>query len=170
MQGAMGRLKPGATIAEIGIVAALYAALTIVLQPASYGPLQFRVAEVLKSLVIWEPHLIAAFVIGNFLSNIPSPYGLWDLLFMPVVNLFGASLCYGLGRRWPVLGAALYALTIASGVSVVLSVVLHRGFWVLFPALLISEAVLIVGGVPIMRAVLRAAEPARRRWRPHPEG
>lgn len=162
----MGRLKPGATIAEIGVVAALYAALTIALQPASYGPLQFRVAEVLKPLVIWEPHLIAAFVVGNFLSNLTSPYaGPWELVFMPFANLVGAWACYALGRRWPYLGAALYALVIASAVSLMLSVLLKLAFAGLFPALLASEAVLIVGGVPIMRAVLRAAEPARRRWR-----
>lgn len=162
----MGRLKPGATIAEIGVVAGLYAALTIALQPASYGPLQFRVAEVLKPLVIWEPHLIAAFVIGNFLSNLTSPYaGPWELVFMPVANLAGAWGCYVLGRRWPYLGAALYALIIAAAVSLMLSVLLKLAFAGLFPALLASEAVLIVGGVPIMRAVRRAAEPARRRWR-----
>ncbi len=167
----MGRLKPGATIAEIGIVAALYAALTIALQPASYGPLQFRVAEVLKPLVIWEPHLIAAFVIGNFLSNLASPYaGPWELAFMPFANLVGASVCYLLGRRWPYMGAGAYALIIATAVSLMLSVLTHVGFSVLFPALLASEGILIVVGVPLMRRVLRAAEPARRRWRPHPEG
>lgn len=162
----MGRLKPGATIAEIGVVAALYAALTIVLQPLSYGPVQFRLAEVLKPLVIWEPHLIPAFVIGNFLSNLTSPFaGPWELLFMPFANLVGASLCYVLGRRQAYVGAALYALVIAAAVALMLSFLTRSPFAVLFPALLASEAILIVGGVPIMRAVLRSAEPTRRRWR-----
>lgn len=162
----MGRLKPGATIAEVGVVAALYAALTIVLQPISYGPVQFRVAEVLKSLVIWEPHLIAAFVIGNFLSNLISPYaGPWELLFMPFANLIGGWACYAVGRRWPYAGAALYALVIATAVGLMLSVLLKLPFVGLFPPLLASEVILIVGGVPLMRAVLRTAERARRRWR-----
>jgi uncharacterized membrane protein len=162
----MGRLKPGATIAEVGVVAALYAALTIVLQPVSYGPVQFRLAEVLKPLVIWEPHLIAAFVIGNFLSNLTSPYaGPWELLFMPFANLVGAWLCYAVGRRWPYAGAAIYALVIAAAVSLMLSVLLNLPFVALFPPLLASEVILIVGGVPLMRAVLRSAERARRRWR-----
>ncbi|TMJ06113.1 MAG: QueT transporter family protein, partial [Bacillati bacterium ANGP1] len=46
------RLRPAATLAEIGVVAALYAAITIVLNPLSYGPLQLRVAEILKPLVV----------------------------------------------------------------------------------------------------------------------
>ena len=172
----MGRLRPGPTIAEVGVVAALYAALTVVLQPASYGPLQFRVAEVLKSLVIWEPHLIVAFVLGNFLGNLASPYaGPWELVFMPFANLVGAWSCYALGRRWPFAGAALYALIIAAAVGLMLSVVLNLPFLLLRPPygtflpLLVAEGILIVGGVPVIRAVLRAVEPTRRRWRPHPE-
>ena len=162
----MTRYRAGAMLAEIGVIAALYAALTIVLQPASYGPLQFRVAEVLKPLVIWEPHLIPAFVLGNFLSNLASPFsGAWELIFMPLVNLLGASVCYLAGRRWPYVGAALYALLIAGAVALMLSVLTNLPFIGVFPGLLASEGVLIIGGVPLMRVVLRAAEPARRRWR-----
>ncbi len=162
----MTRYRAGAMLAEVGVIAALYAALTIVLQPASYGPLQFRLAEILKPLVIWEPHLIPAFVLGNFLSNLASPFaGPWELLFMPVANLIGASVCYLAGRRWAYAGAALYALIIAGAVSLMLSVLLKVPFVGLFPGLLAAEGVLIVGGVPLMRTILRAAEPARRRWR-----
>lgn len=162
----MTRYRAGAMLAEIGVIAALYAALTVVLQPASYGPLQFRLAEVLKPLVIWEPHLIPAFVLGNFLANLASPFsGPWELIFMPLVNLVGASLCHLVGRRWPYAGGALYALLIAGAVALMLSVLTDLPFAALFPGLLASEGILIVGGIPLMRTVLRAAEPARRRWR-----
>src|SRR2546430_458647 len=101
------RLRPVAALAEIGVVAALYAAVTMVLNPLSYGPLQLRVAEILKPLVIWEPHLIPAFVIGNFLGNLTSPFsGPWELIFMPTANLVGASLCRLVSRRAPAEGPA----------------------------------------------------------------
>ena len=152
-------------LAEIGAVAAVYAVVTIALAPISYGPLQLRVSEILKSLVIWEPHLIPAFVIGNFLSNLASPYaGPWELLFMPFANLVGASACYAAGRRWPWAGAAIYALIIAAAVGLMLSVLIKAPFAVLFPGLLLSEAILIVGGLPIMRVVLRSTAPIRRKW------
>lgn len=154
-------------LAEIGIVAALYTVLTWLpgLSAISYGPLQFRLAEILKPLVIWEPHLIPAFVIGNFLSNLFSPNApAWELLFMPLANLVGASVCYAAGRRSPMVGAALYALIIAAAVALMLSVLLRVPYAALFPALLASEAILIIGGVPLMRALLRAVEPTRRRW------
>lgn len=146
-------------------MAALYAVVTWAIAPMSYGPLQLRLSEILKPLVIWEPHLIPAFVIGNFLSNLFSPFaGPWELLFMPAANLVGAALCYIVGRRSPWVGAALYATVIAAAVSLMLSVLIQVRFGILFPGLLASEAILIVGGIPAMRAVLRALGPARRRW------
>jgi uncharacterized membrane protein len=160
------RLRPAGSLAEIGVIAALYAAVTIALNPISYGPLQLRVAEVLKPLVIWEPHLIPAFVIGNFLSNLTSPFaGPWELIFMPFANLVGASGCYLVGRRSPWVGAALYALVIAAAVSLLLSVLLKLGYALVFPGLLMSEMLLLLVGVPVMQAVRRTLEPVRRRWR-----
>lgn len=143
-------------IAEIGLVAALYAAVTWALAPIGYAQLQFRVSEVLKPLVIWEPHLILAFVIGNFLSNITSPFaGPWELVFMPLANLLGGVACWAIGRRIPILGATAYALVIAAAVGFMLSVLLRAPFLALFPWIAISELILIVGGVPLMRGLLR---------------
>ena len=116
--------------------------------------------------MLFRSHLITAFVLGNFLSNLASPYsGAWELIFMPFVNLVGASVCYLVGQRWAYAGAALYALLIGGAVSLMLSVLTDLPFVGLFPGLLASEGILIIGGVPLMRTVLRAAEPARRRWR-----
>ncbi len=157
-------MKLGAArIAEIGVVAAAYAALTYFLAPASYGPLQFRLAEILKPLVIWEPHLIPAFVLGNFLSNLPSPFaGPWELGWMPLANLVGAWTCWRLGRVNAYLGAAAYALVIGGAVATMLSVLLPAPFRVLFAAIAPSELVLLLLGVPLMHPV----HAALRRFRP----
>src|SRR3989442_3091608 len=96
------RLRPAATLAEIGVVAALYAAITIVLNPLSYGPLQLRVAEILKSLVVWEPHLIPAFLLCPLLNNLASPFARpWEPLFLPIPNLGRGSLSLPSRRRTP---------------------------------------------------------------------
>ncbi len=150
--------------AEVCVIAALYAALTAALGPISYGPIQFRIPEAMKSLVIWRPHLVAAFVLGNFLSNITSPQaGLWELAFMPLANLAGAWLCVLIGRRIAWAGAAAYALVIAAAVALMLSVLLEVPFAVLLPPLLASEVILIVGGVPVMARIHRAVEERERR-------
>ena len=162
------RARPAAAVAEIGVVAALYAVLTWALAPISYAQLQFRVAEVLKPLVIWAPHLIPAFVLGNFLSNLPSPLPRpWELGFMPLANLVGATACYAVGRRWPWVGAALYALITAAAVSLMFSVLFSTvQYSRVFPWILASELILLLVGVPVMRAVWHAVQPTRHRVMP----
>jgi uncharacterized membrane protein len=138
-------------IAEIGVVAAAYAALTYLLAPASYGPLQFRLAESLKPLVIWEPQLIPAFVIGNFLANLPSPFvGPWELVWMPLANLVGGWACWRAGRINAYLGATVYALIIGGAVATMLSALLRAPFRILFAPITASEVILLVLGVPVM--------------------
>lgn len=155
------RPSPAGRLAKIGLVAAAYVALTIYTAPVSYGPLQLRLAEALKPLVIWDPDLIPAFVLGNFLGNLGSPFvGPWELLWMPFANLVGAWTCWRLGRLNAYLGALAYAVIIAAAVGVMLSVLLHAPLRALFPPLLASEVLLIVFGVPLMQPVHAALQRA----------
>lgn len=141
-------------MAEGAVIAAAYAALTVYLAPMAFGPYQLRVSEMLKPLVIWEPHLIPAFVLGNFLGNLTSPFvGPWELIWMPFANLVGGWACWRLGRVNAYLGAAAYAVIIAVAVSVMLSVLLRAPLRALLPPLLVSEVLLIVLGVPVMQPV-----------------
>ena len=156
-------------MAEGAVIAAAYAALTVYLAPMAFGPYQLRVSEMLKPLVIWEPHLIPAFVLGNFLGNLTSPFvGPWELLWMPFANLVGGWAAWRLGRAYGAyLGATAYAVVIAAAVTVMLSAILHASVRALFPPLLISEILLIVLGVPVMQPVHAALrrvfkDPARR--------
>jgi uncharacterized membrane protein len=145
-------------IVRASLAAALYTVLTVAISPLSYGPVQFRVAEVLKGLALFDPAFILGFAIGNLLSNLTSPYvGPWELVFMPVANLVGASLCWFL-RRWPWAGAAVYAAIITLAVSTMLHFVLGAPWWALAWSVGISEFVLIVGGVPLMKRIWQAVE------------
>ena len=53
-----------------GVIAALYASLTLLLAPISFGPVQFRVAEAMTLLPLLTPAATPGLVIGCFLSNI----------------------------------------------------------------------------------------------------
>jgi len=152
---------PASRAAQIGVVAAAYAALTLCLAPASYGPLQLRAAEMLKPLVLWEPALIPAFVIGNFLGNLGSPFaGPWELIWMPMANLVGAWACWRVGRINAYLGATAYAVITAAAVSTMLAVLLRAPIGPIALPVLASEVVLIVLGVPVMRPVHLALQRA----------
>ena len=152
---------PAARIAEVGVVAAAYAVMVYVFPP-SYFPLQMRVAELLKPLVIWEPHLIPAFVIGNFLGNLKSPFaGPWELAWMPGANLVGAWVCWRVGWVNAYLGAAAYAIITAGAVATMFTFVLHAPMSALLPPLLGSELLLLLLGVPAMWSVHLALERLR---------
>ncbi|MDY3117924.1 MAG: QueT transporter family protein [Peptoniphilus sp.] len=68
-------------IATMAVIAAIYYALTVVFAPISYGPIQFRVSEILNLLAFYNPAFAPGIVLGVFLSNISSPLGMYDLFF-----------------------------------------------------------------------------------------
>ncbi|NLB23531.1 MAG: QueT transporter family protein [Clostridium sp.] len=63
------------------LVAAIYVVLTLGIAPISYGPVQFRVAEILNLLAFFNPIYIVAVSVGCFISNLFSPFGLYDVFF-----------------------------------------------------------------------------------------
>lgn len=146
-------------LSEIAVFTALYAVLTWVFAPISYSVFQFRVSEALKSIVVRRKHLIAAFVIGNALSNIFSPFiGPWELLWMPFINLLGGYTAWLVGNRFSgrkamMIGGSVYAIWVAFGVGSMLSILFNLPFVVTFLYILLPEIVLIVGFAPIMYIV-----------------
>ncbi len=143
----MGRMSNRTrTIVYSGMLAAAYIVLTLALAPISYGPLQFRVSEILKSAVLWNPAFAVAFGIGTALANLTSPFGPWDYVAMAVVDTLAALLCYGL-RRTPVIGVAVQAVVIAAGVAV-FPLHLGGGLPILpsFIGVLVSQLILLLGG------------------------
>jgi hypothetical protein len=97
---------------------------------------------------------IPAFVLGNFLGNLGSPWPRqWELLWMPFANLVGAWLCWRVGQVNAYLGATVYAVVTAAAVTTMLAAVLHAPFVAIGVPILASELLLIVLGVPVMRPV-----------------
>ncbi len=144
-------------IAEIGVVAALYAVMVYLLAPVSFAVLQFRVAEVIKSLVIFRKHTIWAMAVGVGIANLISPYaGAWELAWMPLMNLAGGYLAWLIGNRVNAYaGAAVFAAWIALAVAVMLFAAANLPFWPAFGSVLVPEILLVPGGVPLMRWISR---------------
>lgn len=68
-------------VAYNAIIAAIYAALTIALAPISYGGIQFRFAEVLVLLVLYNPRYGFGVTLGCFVANCFSDFGVIDMVF-----------------------------------------------------------------------------------------
>jgi hypothetical protein len=104
-------------IAYAGMFAGLYIVLTLALAPLSYGPVQFRLSELIKPLALFHPIFILSFGLGTLLSNLFSPFGVWDWGAMPLVDMLAGWVCWRL-RRWPLAALLAQAALIALGVAV----------------------------------------------------
>ncbi|NLW40264.1 MAG: QueT transporter family protein [Tissierellia bacterium] len=68
-------------LAKAGIVAALYVILTYALPTLAYGPIQFRLSEILTLLAYMDPFYIGPLTLGCAIANIASPFGIIDVIF-----------------------------------------------------------------------------------------
>jgi len=78
-------------LVKAALVAAIYAALTIVLAPISYGPVQFRLSEVLVLLAFIDPFYIVGLTIGCLLANILGGLGIMDIVFGTLATFLSVS-------------------------------------------------------------------------------
>lgn len=67
-------------IALNGIIAALYAAITIACGPLSYSFMQFRFSELLNLFVFFNPTTTVGLTLGCLIANVASTVGPWDML------------------------------------------------------------------------------------------
>ena len=85
-------------LATAAIIAAAYAALTVVLAPISYGPIQFRVSEALTVLPFFMPCTVWGLLIGCILANLFTGSVL-DIVFGSLVTLLAALCTAHFGKK-----------------------------------------------------------------------
>ena len=91
----MERLKSLFTVKSIalnGIIACLYAVVTIACGPLSYQFAQFRFSELLNLLVFFNPSFTLGLTLGCLLANIFSLYGIFDIVFGTLTTLLACLL------------------------------------------------------------------------------
>lgn len=149
-----------------GVVAAVYLAVTVSLQPISYGPIQLRLGEALKILVLTmgEPAFLGT-LIGNFLANLFSPFGLYDVVCGFLATSTGGLLTLAIRRKVGVnaKGLLLTIIAVSLSVGIFIGVVLLSYFagagdpLKLFALLTAEEAItLAIGSVAFYKAYRKA--------------
>ncbi len=89
-------------LAQSGVIAALYVALTVLLQPIGFGSVQCRLSEAMTVLPVYMPAAIPGLTVGCFLSNLvglttgANPAGAWDLLLGTGATALAAVMTYAL--------------------------------------------------------------------------
>lgn len=83
-------------------IAAVYTVLTLVFAPISFGPVQFRISELLCILPFFTPAAVPGLFVGCLLSNILCGAAGLDIVFGSLATLIGAvgSLYLGKINKW----------------------------------------------------------------------
>lgn len=88
-------------ICEAGVIAALYAAITLLIAPIGSGAIQCRISEALCVLPFFTSAAIPGLTVGCLVANLFT--GMWqDVLFGTLATLLGAVGAYWL-RKFPYL-------------------------------------------------------------------
>lgn len=138
-------------IVYAGLTAAAYAVITMALAPIGYGPIQLRLAGLLKPLSLVSPVMGLGLAIGVGLANLASPFGAYDFLIMPLVSYAASLIAYRL-RRLPWLAMVIQAAIVAAGVAVF---PLRMGggipIWPTVAFVFASECILYLVGYAVLR-------------------
>lgn len=81
------------------VIASLYAVLTLLLAPFSFGVVQVRVSEVLCVLSLFTPAAVPGLTIGCLIANIVGGNGLADALLGSLASLIGSFGMYKLRKH-----------------------------------------------------------------------
>ena len=68
-------------LARQALIASIYFVTTYFFKDISYGPIQFRVAEILNVLAFYNPMYVIGVTVGCFIANLYSQFGIYDLIF-----------------------------------------------------------------------------------------
>ena len=141
------------------MIAALYAALTLLLAPISYGAIQCRISEAMTLLPILLPQAIPGLVIGCLVANLLSPVAIWDVIFGTLTTLIAALGTYWL-RKKPLLAALCPVVANGVIVGVMLAVFYALPLWMTMLEVAVGEAVAVALGF-ILLAALRKVDLSR---------
>lgn len=108
-------------LAFAAVVGALYAILTMVLAPISYGPLQFRISEALCVLSYFTPAAAWGLFIGCAVANTLSAAGLPDVIFGSLATLIA---CLGMSAVGKHMKDSLKSRLIACFLPVIVNAVI----------------------------------------------
>lgn len=105
-----GQMSRSRYIAQAGMIAALYAGVTLVallfLQGLAWGPVQFRISEAVCVVAALTPAAIPGLTVGCVIANLLNMFisgtgalGLLDVVFGSAATFLGALFCWRMRQR-----------------------------------------------------------------------
>lgn len=136
------------------VIAALYAALTMLLAPISYGPIQLRLSEALTVLPILLPQAVPGLFVGCLIANLYTGM-LTDIVFGSLATLIAAVGTYLLRKR-PLLAAACPVVSNGVIVGLVLTATSNMPLLLTMGTVALGEVGAVIIGLILLGGMKRA--------------
>lgn len=148
---------PLRSIARSAVIAAMYFVTSYFLQPITFMSVQFRVAEALTMLPFIMTEGVYGVIIGCLLTNLLSPYGIYDIVFGTLATAIAAVLTYFIKNKWK---AALPPVLVNAAILPLLWYFMgsENMYIVDLASILLSQSVIVyVLGVPLVTLLAKRA-------------
>lgn len=147
------------TLVGNGILAALYIAVTMLVQPFGFSQIQFRVSEIFNHLVVFNKKYIFGMIIAVFLSNLLfSPIPHFDIVFGVGHTTIALLMTIGLARFirniWGRMMVNTLVFTVTMFIiAIELKLALNFPFWITWATTAAGEFVVMTVGMPVIWAL-----------------
>lgn len=139
--------------AKIGLVAALYVAVTVVLAVISFGAVQLRLSEMFNYLALFHKRYVIAVTLGVVLANFFSPMWMIDVPIGGIATLIVLVLCRAVTKniqnmvtKFVITGLIFTASMVT--VATQLMIIFDMPFWPTYGMVAVGEAFsMLVGGL-----------------------
>lgn len=149
------------TLVINGILAALYIAVSMLIQPFGFTNIQFRVSEMFNHLIVFNKKYIFGILLGVFLTNLLfSPMKAYDLIFGVGQSLIALTItiicCRFIQTIWKRMLVNILAFTVTMFI-IALELNLAFGLPIMWTWLTtaIGEFVVMAIGAPLILAIHR---------------
>lgn len=140
-------------LARASIIAALYVVLTYAFPSLAYGPIQFRVSEILTLLAFIDPFYILPLTLGCAIANLGSPFGIIDVI---VGTLASFLALFAMSKTKKLFLASLWStfFSFIIGLEILLLSSEPVNFFIVTGQIMISEFVVVsIIGIPIFKLI-----------------
>lgn len=156
MQNPVSSARPNVQeMTKVGLVAALYVAVTLVLAVISFGTVQLRLSEMFNYLVLFHKRYIVAVTLGVVLANFLSPMWWIDVPIGGTATLIVLIVCRIVTKNMKnlvmklIITGVLFTASMFT-VAAQIAVISEAPFWPIYGMVAVGEAFsMLVGGVTI---------------------
>ena len=136
-------------VAINGMLAAVYAVMTVITSAIAYGPIQFRFSEILLFFAFYNRRYIPGLAIGTLLANLYSPAGFLDVLMGSVATIIVCCAIYLVKSKYwvPVIAAIVNGAIVGWMLYLVFEVPMMEAMW----TVALGEFVVVVVGLVIFK-------------------